>query len=168
MCAGEIYFVTDGNSLTWKEFIEAHVKIINSKANVRDVSWDELTIPVMKATSLIESIKGFSRFLVSGEFRKQLSEQVPIFERMNALLYQKFQLLSPDTQRWIRKYLSRPQVVPQINSGVLYDAFIALQHRNVRHSINKARKELRYEPRLQFPDGITNTEAWLKSAKYLS
>ena len=165
---GKTYFITDGDSITWKDFIEVHAALLDKDIDSPEISLHDLTIPEPLKLGPIKSAMDILKFLFSGEFRNSLSVNVPLFAAINSFLYTRFQYLDFETQNRIKKILSKPQSIPKIPNNIIrYDSFISTQNRKVRHSIEKARKELGYEPRFNFKAGMENTKLWLRSARYI-
>lgn len=166
--AGEIYFITDGDPITWKDFIEANIALFEKKIILREISINDVTIKKSCKLNAIKSVASTFKFLISGEFRNMLSANVPLFGKINAFAFNKFQHINPKIQKRIKMLLSSPKSIPKIeNNSIKYDSFIATQNRKVKHSIEKAKKELGYEPKLNLEAGIENTKLWLKSARYI-
>ena len=165
---GKTYFVTDGEPIIWKDFIEANIEMVGSNAVVSEVCSEDLRIRNNSRLSFPESALATFKFLLSGELRNYLSKNVPLLRALNSFVYERFQLLNSETQQRIRKLLSKPVVIDRVEDGfVEYDAFVASQNRKVRHSIDRAQEELGYVPRMDLRSGIENTRSWLVSANHI-
>jgi hypothetical protein len=141
---GKTFFITDGEPITWKDFLEAHVVFLNKPIALKSIPVGEIGIPNSYKIGPIRSATNIIRFAFSGEFRKFFSENLPEFASINSFVFNAFQQLNPEVQRSIKLLFSGPTVIPKSNEGdtVKWDAFVAAQNRKIRHSIRRAQNEL--------------------------
>jgi nucleoside-diphosphate-sugar epimerase len=106
---GQVYLITDGIAVTWKEFFGYYAKMVG-KPKIRSVpEWLGKTIAL--ATEITSKLTG------------------------------------------------KP---PKLSRGA-----VGLLTRQERFSIEKARRELSYQPRFSLEEGMKLTEQWLREAGYL-
>lgn len=166
---GEAFFITDREKISWKDYIEAYLNILNNNYQIPNISSSVLSD---EAKSTRENIYlkhtiASLKFLISGEFRKCISS-IPIFRKINEILSNWFNGLNPNIQSYIRDKLSSPILLSNEKTNMyLNDIFISVQNRKVRHSIEKAQKILGYSPRFSLNDAMNMTKGWLAKARYI-
>lgn len=157
---GERFFVTDSGDPTWKDYLTAFARILG--LNISLTSIDECELEGGKTAAMRRTFPNPLRFIADSDFRNLLSA-LPLFGRLNNYLSYQFNCLSPRLQAFVRSRLSSPQSFPKEPAGHNHSAFlINMQTRKVRHSIEKAKAVLKYEPVMNYVDGLENTKKWLE------
>ena len=168
---GESFFITDGEKLTWRDFIGAHAAMMTAKPAMSDISAAEIINYYKKQPGMWRSSwTATRRLLLSREFR-DMAKQIPIFENLIQRLWFYYQGLNEERQeRFRRRFESRKssnensrkhrQAIPSLDT-------FAIQTGTVFFSIDKARKLLGYQPRVSFSEGMRLTELWLQFANFL-
>jgi nucleoside-diphosphate-sugar epimerase len=168
---GEIFFVTDGQAVTWGDFIRSHAAMLDQPFVLPTIENQRLLELYRKRTGMIRgSVRAIAQILRSREFR-QLLLTIPIAERSLAALWSRMQSLPGDQQRYIRSRVGiRPKSVAALPKEVTYmpdEVTFATQTGNVLFSIEKAKKILGYSPRIPFSKGCGLVEQWLRFAHYI-
>jgi nucleoside-diphosphate-sugar epimerase len=164
---GEIFFVTDNRTPTWRECLSAHAAFLG--VSLPDISSADLTTPP-RPRLIRDSVRTLPRVLLSGELRAVL-RRIPAVGSIENLLYSGFQSINPETQQWIRHRINGPRVISK--SGLrgsrqfLRDNILAAQARTVAHSNEKARRLLGQTAPVSFEEGMQLTNAWLRYSRFL-
>lgn len=167
---GNTFFITDGEAITWGDFIRAHMTMLGQSEELPQVSKQETLAYYKNRPGVVTgSVKAAGRILRSRELR-QLLLQVPAAERTLSALWGRMQSLPEAKQQSIR---SRIGVLPKAHSASKNGFFVpdevtlATQTGTVFFSIEKAKRILDYRPRIPFTQGIALVEQWLRFANYL-
>jgi predicted dehydrogenase/nucleoside-diphosphate-sugar epimerase len=166
---GESYFITDDDPITWKDFVEAHVRMCNVEMDNRSMQSDNARNSVLRnQASFGKSVINALKFFISGEFRGLMSKNIPLFNNINSYIYREFEKSDPKFKEYVRMKLSKPERIEKMEQDIMiYDQFMSQQNRRIRHSNKRAKSELNFKPRLDFNEGTANTYEWLAAAKYL-
>lgn len=168
---GESFFITDGERLTWRDFVGAHAAMMKARPALSDISTAEIIEHYKKLPGMWRSSwTATRRLLLSREFR-DMAKQIPIFENLIQRLWFYYQGLDEQRrQRFRRRFesdkspeestLNHKQTIPGRDT-------LAIQTGTVFFSIDKARSLLGYQPRVSFFEGMRLTETWLRFANYL-
>jgi len=169
---GEIFFITDGEPVTWGDFIRAHAAMMDPRPVLREISRDDVLAHYRRQPGIIAgSFKATGQVLRSRELRTLLM-RIPLCERSLAMVWRWLQSQSEEQRERLRLRLglgasrvqsSAPSDVPPIPDPVNF----ATQTGTVFFRIDKARRLLGYEPRFPFTRGIGLVERWLRFANYL-
>jgi nucleoside-diphosphate-sugar epimerase len=165
----QTFFITDGERITWGDFIRAHMALIESAPAVPDVSQAEIEASRGKTSGmLLGSVKATARVARSKEFRQMLM-QVPVTEAAMKRMWNWTNSLSPAKRERLRtRFGVRTPAAQPANAKFIPDPVtLATQSTTVFFSIEKARKMLGYEPRTRFADGMKLVEEWLRYANYV-
>ena len=168
----ETFFITDGERITWGDFIRAHTAMMNPEPQVSDVSHEEIQATQEKTSGmLLSSVKATARVARSKEFR-QILMKIPATEAMLKGAWNRINSLSPENRERLRARFGVQRVAvaaaPGRNGKHIPDPVtVATQSTTVFFSIEKARRVLGYEPRIKFGEGIGLVEQWLRYAAYL-
>jgi nucleoside-diphosphate-sugar epimerase len=166
---GETFFITDGERITWGDFINAHVAMMDCTVSLPARSRKEIQAlrdlqPGLWSASLKESFQ----VLLSPELR-QLLRRIPLVRRVMIPIWEWLQGMDENTKEKLRTHLVgnvRPSSPPDVVH--LPDAIsVATQTGSVYFRIGKARRMIGYEPRIPFSEGIKRVEQWLRFANYL-
>lgn len=167
---GQIFFVTDGEKITWGDFIRAHVEMMTPRPVVREISGEAVAeYYKQRPGMLLGSLKASARALRSRELR-QLLLQVPATERILARLWAWLASLPEDQRERVRSRLGvRRKPVQKMGAETFMpdETTLATQTGTVFFKIDRARQLLGYEPRVPFREGIARVEQWLRYANYL-
>lgn len=166
---GQAFFITDGERITWGDFIRAHAKMIGldtlSDISSREVRDYHASRPGM----LVGSIKATGQVLRSREFR-QLLLRIPLSAHALAALWRWSASLDEGSRVRLRERVGVRKATSDAtqNGNVIPDEVtLATQTGTVFFSIAKAQKMLDYKPRIPFMKGIALVEQWLRFANYL-
>ena len=166
---GQIFFITDGECVTWRQFMEAHSQLLEDCPQPHVISSSELMARNHNAHGLLRaSLRAIPRVLASYEFRG-LVKRVPVGDRMLMWARYKFESCSDDTKARIRARLhGRGSRAPGRNLALPGLEFCAMRRGTVEFSIQRARDVLGYSPRVSFATGMELTAQWLRFANYLN
>jgi len=188
---GESFFITDGESVTWGDFIRAHVDMMEPKPRLAQISSSQIEAHYRKQPGVItSSLQAVPKLFLN---RGNLF-QIPIVQHAHERLWETAGAMNKERRDGLRtlrrKLLSMPLLGRPLNSvwrsvaGIDPTSISASnghapatpvpdrdswqeQTGAVFFSIEKARRVLGYEPRIPFSEGIRRVEAWLRYAEYL-
>ena len=169
---GEVFFVTDGERVTWGDFIRAHAAMMDPPPALREISRDDVLAYYHRQPGIVVgSFQATAQVLRSREFRKQL-ERIPLCERSLAMAWRWLQSCSEEEREKLRFRLGLRSSSVQNGTGHAAPAIpdpvtFATQTGTVFFRIDKARRLLGYEPRIPFSRAIGLVEQWLRFANYL-
>lgn len=167
---GETFYITDGECITWGDFIRAHVPMLGNAPPLRDISKDEVTDYYRRQPGLIwGSIQQGGQLLRSRELRLLL-RRIPAMERLQTALWGWMQSQPEERRERIRARFATPENPEPISSGSFSmpeEVTVATQTGTIFFSIEKAKRVLGYQPRIPFSRGINLVEQWLRFANYL-
>jgi nucleoside-diphosphate-sugar epimerase len=169
---GEIFFVTDGERVTWGDFIRAHAAMMDPPPELKEISANDVLAYYQRQPGLLAgSFRATGEVVRSREFRKLL-ERIPLCERSLAMIWRWLQSRSEEQREKLRFRLGlrasgvqngMGHAAPPIPDPVTF----ATQTGTVFFRIDKARRLLGYEPRIPFSRAIGLVEQWLRFANYL-
>jgi nucleoside-diphosphate-sugar epimerase len=167
---GQTFTITDGEMVTWGDFVRAHASMLPHAMTIPEVSSEAvLAFHQAKPGLLKASIKETARIIVSPEFR-ELIKRIPLGDRFITWAWYRMQNLddrAKDRLR-IRRSEINSAAASNHNSTPFPDLVTwQIQSSKVTFSISKARTVLGYEPLVPFAKGIRLTEDWLRFANYL-
>jgi nucleoside-diphosphate-sugar epimerase len=165
----QAFFITDGERVSWGDFIRAHMALMEPAPEVGEISRAEIEASRGRRLGLLRgSIKATARVARSKEFRQMLM-QIPLTEVVVKKAWNWFSSLPPEKRERLRtRWGVRRPVANSAPAKFIPDAETeATQSTTVWFSIEKARKVLGYEPRVHFADGMKLVEQWLRYAAYL-
>ncbi|PYL06071.1 MAG: hypothetical protein DMG97_10910 [Acidobacteria bacterium] len=169
-CAlGKTFFITDGETITWGDFIQAHVAMLGQSSDLPQVSKEEAIAYYKNRPGLVlGSMKAAGSVLRSKEFRRLLM-QIPVSQRILAGAWRWLESLPEGKRARIRSRVGvRRQVLSVQNGRFMPDEItVATQTSTVFFRIDKAREILGYSPRVPFAQGIRLVERWLRFANYI-
>ena len=167
---GETFFVTDGERVTWADFVRAHVAMLDGHPSPANISRQEVMAYYESEQGMLaRSVRASARVLRSRELRRLLLE-IPITERVLSKAWGWMESLNEEQKRNIRSRLGvQPRdKVETLNGRYVPDKVeLATQTGTVFFSIEKAQRLLAYSPRVQFEQGMHRVEQWLRFANYL-
>ena len=165
----ETFTITDGDRVTWGDFIRAHVAMMHLSPQVGDVSREEIQAAQKKdAGLLMGSLKATARVARSKEFRQMLM-QIPATQAILKKAWNWASSLPSEKRELLRAQFGakRPSSAKENGRYIPDPVTVATQSTSVFFSIDKARRVLGYEPNIKFADGIRLVEQWLQYAAYL-
>jgi nucleoside-diphosphate-sugar epimerase len=165
----QAFFITDGERVSWGDFIRAHLALMESPPEVREISQAEIEASLGRSSGLLlGSVKAAARVARSKEFRQMLM-QIPLTEAAMKKAWNWVSSLPPEKRERLRARLGvRRPPAKSANAKFIPDAVTqATQSTTVFFSIEKARKLLGYKPRVRFADGMKLVEQWLRYAAYI-
>jgi nucleoside-diphosphate-sugar epimerase len=166
----ETFFITDGDKVTWGDFIRAHVAMMAAPPQVGDASPEEIMAARPKAVGMIMgSVRAAGRVMRSKEFRELLM-RIPVTEALVKWAWNWVTSLPPEKRDRLRARFGvrRTAAVAAKNGKYIPDPVtVATQSTTVFFGIEKAKRVLGYEPRVRFGEGIQRVEQWLRYAAYL-
>ena len=163
---GEAFFITDGERVTWRDFIAAHARMLGMNALLPEIPSAELSAVYGNRPGLFSgSMRGAAKALRGKEFRAVLL-QIPVFEKALKSVWEWLESLPENRRQRIRsrfgvprRKFAAPQAIP-LPDEVTFQT----QTGKVFFSIDKAREILGYSPRINFQDGMFRVEQWLRFA----
>ncbi len=166
---GQTFFITDGEAVSWGDFIQAHVAMMNHTSTLTEMSKEKVAAYHGKRGGLVMgSLKATNRVLRSAELRRLLV-QIPVTERLLTGFWRWLESLEEEKRDRIRGHL-RGASIPSAGTNGNYipdEVTLATQTTTVFFSIDKARRVIGYRPRVPFAHGIRQVEQWLRFANYL-
>jgi nucleoside-diphosphate-sugar epimerase len=167
---GETFYITDGERITWGDFIRAHVPMVENAPSLNEISKQEVTDYYRRQPGLIwGSIKQGGELLRSRELRLLL-RRIPAMERVQTAVWGWMQAQPEEKRERIRARFSPSESTPVESNGNVSmpeEVTVATQTGTVFFSIEKAKRILGYEPRIPFNRGIAMVEQWLRFANHL-
>lgn len=189
---GESFFITDGERVTWGDFIRAHVDMMDPKPRLAQISSSEIEAHYRKQRGVImSSLHAVPKLLLN---RGNLF-QIPIVQHAHERVWETAGAMNKERRDRLRilrrKLLNMPLLgrpfssvwrsvagSDQVTSVSASNGHVPAtpipdrdsweeQSGAVFFSIEKARQVLGYEPRIPFSEGIRRVEAWLRYAEYL-
>jgi len=166
---GEAFFITDGEQISWGDFIRAHGQMMALNAALPEISSNQVREYYgQRAGMFIGSIKATASMVRSKDFRKLLL-QIPVCERALKAAWQWLESLPEEKRQLIRGRVGVPRSKPGPSGHFIMpdEVTFKTQIGSVFFSINKARDLLGYSPRIKFREGMLRVEQWLRFADAL-
>ena len=164
---GRIFSITDGESITWGEFIRAHAAMLHPSPPLLNISSAEIRAYYRAQPGLWRgSWRQARQLIVSREFRDTL-KRIPLFERGLQRMWYWLQNLSEEQKELLRARLTGSARNGHHGTPVPDPETWALQTGSVVFRIDRAKNVLGYRPRVSFARGMRLTEDWLRWASYL-
>jgi len=167
---GQIFTITDGERVTWGDFIQAHARMLRGEPRFENISSADLDAYYRSQPGMVKaSLKAIRTLLIGPEFRILL-KQIPIADRLLTWAWYKTQAMTEVERDRLRKRLAGGSNNPKLGkAAAMPDAGrAAIQTANVQFDIEKARRVLGYSPRIHFAEAMQRTEQWLRFANFLS
>jgi nucleoside-diphosphate-sugar epimerase len=165
----QVFLITDGERITWGDFIRAHVALLASPPEIKDITRAEIEASRGKKSGMVMgSVKAMARVARSKPFREMLL-QIPLTEAAMKKAWNWVGSMPPEKREKMRaRFGVKRAPAKSANAKFIPDEVTeATQSTTVFFSIEKARKMLGYQPRVQFADGMKRVEQWLRYAAYL-
>lgn len=168
---GESFFITDGEQVTWGDFIAAHAAMMVPKPEIANISSEEIMNHYNSQPGVWRSSWSATRRLLGSREFRDMAKQIPIFDNLIQRLWYYFQSLNEERRERVRKRIEGSKSSRRRSRGKQIQfpnlEVFAIQTGTVLFSIDKARRLLGYEPHIGFSDGMRLTESWLRAASYL-
>jgi nucleoside-diphosphate-sugar epimerase len=167
---GQIFTITDGERITWGDFVRAHARMLGTEPVFESVSSAEVESHFKKQPGLIKASMKASRKVLTGPQLRILLKEIPLADRMITWAWYRTQTMSEVEKDKLRRRLSGggPALKSGMTSAMPDAGKAAIQSSDVFFSIEKARRLLGYSPRIQFAEAMQRTEQWLRFANFLS
>jgi nucleoside-diphosphate-sugar epimerase len=166
---GKIFTITDGERVTWGDFVRAHACMLGAEPVFESIPSAEVESHYKKQPGLMKASMKASRKVLTGPQLRILLKEIPLADRMITWAWYRTQTMSEVEKDKLRTRLSGG--APTAKSGMtatMPDAGkVAIQSSDVFFSIDKARQLLGYTPRIQFAEAMQRTEQWLRFASFL-
>jgi len=171
---GRAFFITDGERITWGDFIRAHARMIGQEMTgeetIPDISSQEIrSYYASQPGILVGSVKAAGQVLRSREFRQMLL-RIPLSARALAGLWRWSSSLDEQSRTRLRERVGVRKAAAMATQNGRFipdEVTLATQTGTVFFSIAKAQNLLGYQPRIPFRQGISLVEQWLRFANYL-
>src|SRR5205823_13643191 len=112
--AGRTFFITDGEQITWCDFIVAHAALLRQEPKLRQMSSEQIAECYRRRPGMIrESFKATGRVLRSREFRQMLL-QIPASRRLLTAAWSWLASLPNEKRENIRACIGIPRQVPSV------------------------------------------------------
>jgi nucleoside-diphosphate-sugar epimerase len=162
---GQTFFVTDRDVVTWKRCLDDYAEM-QGKC-LPHISAAQL-VPIERTYIFRDSLRKLPAVFFSGDFRRPL-QRIPLFERVERFLYERFELLPLVTQQSIRLWLQGPERISAraLRRFSASDNIMAAQTRKVAHSSEKARALLGYSAAVSYEEGLALTKEWLRFSRLI-
>jgi nucleoside-diphosphate-sugar epimerase len=160
---GRRIFITDGESTTWRQVVDA-VKVLHDVDVVGRLERQDLAALLDKtATKPKLSVVSSLRHLASGEVRAALRKD-PLLARLDGATRQAIAKLGSRLETGVRLGIAGPihvkQPDPYANLAI---GLCAQQLREVRHSTQRAAKLLGYSPPISFERSMADFRDWYRA-----
>ena len=167
---GQTFFITDGEEVSWGDFIGAHSAMMDPEPSLSKISSEQILAYHRQQPGLLKSsLKQGYQILISPEFR-QMVMRISVGDRMLTWVWSRLQNMSTEKKDQILARLRGSRNGhSSLSNGLCVPDLVtwAIQSGTVVFRISKARSILGYEPRISFAEGIRLTEQWLRFANYL-
>ena len=165
----QAFFITDGEPVSWGDFIRAHIALMKPAPQISEISRAEIAASRDKSSGLlVGSIKAAARVVRSKEFRQMLMK-IPLTEAALKKTRNWMGSLPPEKRERLRARFGVQRAAAASRNGKFIPDEVteATQSTTVFFSIEKARNLMGYEPRIRFAEGMNRVEQWLRYAAYL-
>jgi len=164
---GQVFFVTDGEGVTWGDFIHAHLAMLGPLRPLPEISSAQVLAYYRQQPGLLAgSITATGQALRSRQFRELLL-QIPLTQRLLSGAWDWLGSLSDERRQKVRSHLGVRRPAETAEARMPDPVDFATQTGSVFFRIDRARKILGYEPRVSFRQGIALVEQWLRHANYI-
>jgi nucleoside-diphosphate-sugar epimerase len=167
---GETFLITDGERVTWGDFIRAHAEFMEPRPSLPQISTEQILTYHREQPGLWSTSLRAARQVLMGAELRELVRRIPVCDRALTGLWMSLQSMDEERKERLRRRLrGSGDVIATSN----HQAFVpdletwATQTGTVYFRIDKARRILGYEPRVAFSSGIKYVEQWLRFANYL-
>jgi nucleoside-diphosphate-sugar epimerase len=161
--SGERYFVNEAPAITWRQYLEDLMKLLNLRCAFVSVSRDQV-LRSLSPSPLPHGLMANLRIALSGEFRQALAI-LPAMRTLNTGALALFNSLPESVRQALRRRRQSPVAIVEEDPGPsLREHYVRAQARRVYHSPDKLVRQLNYRPALSYERGLETTAAWLRFA----
>jgi nucleoside-diphosphate-sugar epimerase len=165
----QTFLVSDGEDVTWGDFIQAHVAMLGLREPLPHISSEQVRAYYKEQPGLwTGSLRATAQAFRSRELR-QLLMRIPITQKLLSTAWDWLESMSEARRQQVRSQLGvrRPPQLEQPNAPIPDAVDFATQTGTVFFRIDKARNILGYEPRVSFRQGMALVEQWMRHATYI-
>ena len=167
---GQAFFITDGETITWGDFIQAHANMLGNGRPLPNLSLQEIRDHYSRQPGMVTgSLKATRDALRSREFRQMLL-RIPATKKVLDGLWHWSASLDDKSRERLRSQVGirpSPPIASNHTRWIPDAETVATQTTSIFFSIEKARRLLGYKPRIPFAQGIALVEQWLRFGNYL-
>jgi nucleoside-diphosphate-sugar epimerase len=174
--AGQTFIISDGQAVTWKQMIEAHASAVKGcRLPLPDATVDEITA-ARRAADVSQnpsSMRALVRLLRQPRTKDAL-RKVPAMAATEKIARRVIDRLPGDVRQLVRRATTATngtgptgfaKATAKQSTIPLSDHDVRLFTCNIVFSIEKARKLLGYDPKIDFAEGMRRTGEWIKWMK---
>ncbi|MDR7543863.1 MAG: NAD-dependent epimerase/dehydratase family protein [Armatimonadota bacterium] len=172
--AGEIFHISDARPVTWREYMEAHARALgDGYLPLPERTVEEIAL-ARKATrqASVSSVRQVARLVADPRVRRAL-RSIPALARAERYGRAAARVMLPAMLRRRLRAFVRHQSTPGRNGAGRAEPApylpdeddVQMYTVNVVFSIDKARRLLAYQPRVDFNEGMRRTAAWIRWAR---
>jgi nucleoside-diphosphate-sugar epimerase len=162
---GETFFVTDGEPVTWRQFLLAHAEMLRPVPQFRRMSSNEIREYWRSQPGPLRATVRQVRALLS---RGDTLKAVAALPLSRAIIERvAFRLFTDFTKERVKKVLGVPHFPPggpPPEPPVPDLATLEIETTSVTHRIEKIQDRLGYHPLVTFSEGVRRTAAWARAA----
>ncbi|HJT81704.1 MAG TPA: NAD(P)-dependent oxidoreductase [Chthoniobacterales bacterium] len=172
---GQVFIISDAQTVTWKQMVERHAEVVKGcRLPLPDATAEEIAAARadVERGNNPSSLRAAFRLLRKPETRSAL-RTVPMLATAEKVARSVVDRMPDDVLQLVKRAAkSANGNKPSVENGVtapakapvipLSDHDVRLFTCNVTFSIEKARKLLGYEPRIDFAEGIRRTAEWIR------
>lgn len=167
---GKTFSVTDGEAVTWGEFIRAHAAMVQPEPSLSRISSEEILQHYRGQAGFWRRSYKEARFLLTSPEFRELIRRIPACDRILTWAWMRAQGLDQEAKdRLLERLAGAPTSSPSWRNDLPVpdlDTW-AIQTGRVMFRIDKAKDILGYKPRIRFAQGLQLTEQWLRFANYI-
>lgn len=170
--AGEVFNISDAPPITWREFIEGHARALgDGYLPLPEMTVDEIERVRASARSRRPSSIAQILHLLSDPQIRTALRSIPFVARLEGVGRAVVRNVVPSRGQTMlraawssrRRSISGPQVGAETRP-LLPRGLVALYASRAVFSIEKARRVLGYDPKIDFEEGMARTAAWVRWA----
>jgi nucleoside-diphosphate-sugar epimerase len=180
---GEIFHISDTSPVTWKEYIEAHARALGDVyLPLPEMTVQEIMVAIEAAEATrVKLMKHRSSTLrqtfnlIRDQRTRQALRTIPVVDRLAQAGKGVVQTLLPaSTRHALRQKLLNNNTNGLTQSDAQPELSLLLSrgevnmftcYEKIAFSIDKARRVLGYDPKIDFSEGMKRTAAWIKWAR---
>jgi len=161
---GRRIFVTDGEGVTWRRFVDELWPLAEQTAPLPDMSEGDVKISALPARA---SLWRAMKHLASSDVRAALRKD-PLLERLDKAARGAVAHLPGNMELGLQHAIEGPRkIVKVVADEKPASRYVAQQLRHVTHSNKRARGVLNYEPLVSFEQSMANFRRWFIETRAL-
>jgi len=167
---GEAFFITDGERVTWGDFIRAHAAMMDPKPNIGDIASQEIEAYWQRQPSFWRKSVQEARGVFLGAELRRLLKRIPVFDSVLSVAWHRMRKMGREDKDRLRNRILgvNGMASVQASRNSIPDLISCqIQTGSGHFRIDKASRILGYQPRISFAHGIALVEQWLHFANYL-